>query len=33
MSDDHPFYEVAIDAQLKMRVGFVIHQKFTSRHL
>jgi hypothetical protein len=29
MAKDHPFYEVAADAAIKMREGFTIHQKFT----
>jgi len=28
---DHPFFEVAADAQEKMREGFTIHQQFTCR--
>lgn len=29
MAQDHPFFEVAANAQAKMREGFTIHQQFT----
>lgn len=29
MATDHPFYSVAADAAIKIREGYIIHQKFT----